>query len=109
MFNNYKCERCGYTTNQRSHFKKHLNRKRVCNPTQNNISIEDIWDKYGFGNGNHKVTIEVTQKSPKSNPKVTIANLFGCIFCEKKFLYKQGRCRHMKKCKKKNEIETNKN
>ena len=44
----YKCARCGYTTNQRCNFKNHLNRKNICNPLLEDISIDEIKFLYGF-------------------------------------------------------------
>ena len=41
----YICERCGYETNKRSHFYRHLARKKECKSI-NNISIEEICKKY---------------------------------------------------------------
>ena len=105
----YECERCGLISNQRSNFKRHLNRKLSCNPIKNNISIEEIWDKYGFESGKSKVSSWVSQKSVKSKAKVSIEKKNSCNFCKKKFKHKQSRYNHMKKCKEKNEVEINKN
>ena len=43
----YICERCGYKTNKKSHFYRHLIRKRVCKSI-NYIPIEEIREKYGI-------------------------------------------------------------
>ena len=39
----YTCKRCGkYETHIRSHFLRHLNRKKPCKPHLNNIKIETL-------------------------------------------------------------------
>ena len=45
---NYLCDRCGFNTNLRGNFKRHINRKRACIAIKNNISVEEIKEKYGF-------------------------------------------------------------
>ena len=45
---NYKCNRCGYIASQRCNFKNHLNRKNICNPILEDISIDEIKFLYGF-------------------------------------------------------------
>ena len=37
----YKCLRCGYTNHIKSHFYKHLYRKKICDPKLSNITIEE--------------------------------------------------------------------
>ena len=46
----YECVRCGYNTKHRGHLLNHLNRKNICNPSLDNISIEEIKIYYGFEN-----------------------------------------------------------
>ena len=46
----YRCFRCGYTTKQKTHFINHLNRKNICNPTDENMEIIEIKKYYGFIN-----------------------------------------------------------
>ena len=38
----YKCMRCGFTTNHKNNFRKHLNRKFVCKPLLNDVTLEFI-------------------------------------------------------------------
>ena len=45
---NYTCKRCGYNTKHKASFKNHLNRKNICNPLLENISIEDIKNMYNI-------------------------------------------------------------
>ena len=42
----YICDRCGYQTNNKSHFYRHLIRKTVC-IAKSDISIELVREKYG--------------------------------------------------------------
>ena len=44
----YNCSRCGYNTLRRSHMKNHLNRKNICKPVLEDISIEQICFLYDF-------------------------------------------------------------
>ena len=44
----YYCDRCGYSTNHRSVFKKHLNRKNICKPHLSNADIATIKERYNF-------------------------------------------------------------
>ena len=38
----YKCFRCGYVATQRCNFRNHLNRKNICKPILEDISIEEV-------------------------------------------------------------------
>ena len=44
----YVCFRCNYNTTHKNSFKNHLNRKFICNPILEDISIESIKLFYGF-------------------------------------------------------------
>ena len=46
----YTCGRCGYSSKNKSYYKKHLLRKVICEPSIDNISIRQIYDDtYGEG------------------------------------------------------------
>ena len=45
---NYECFRCGYIASQKNNLRNHLNRKNICNPILDNVSIELIKNYYGF-------------------------------------------------------------
>ena len=45
---NYKCQRCGYETNHKSVFKKHLLRKNLCKPKLNEITRYVLLCTNGF-------------------------------------------------------------
>ena len=40
--NKYECIRCGFVTNLRGNFKRHLNRKFICMPKKNDIPINKV-------------------------------------------------------------------
>ena len=42
----YTCDRCGFTTNIRTHFVRHLTRKNICLPILNDISLIAIVERY---------------------------------------------------------------
>ena len=44
----YTCNRCGYNTQHNSSFKNHLNRKNICTPILDNISIDYIKNLYNL-------------------------------------------------------------
>ena len=44
----YECMRCGYKTSQRCNFKNHLNRKNICKPLGEDISIQYIQQYYNL-------------------------------------------------------------
>ena len=44
----YNCERCGYETERKSNFKNHLNRKKLCLPLLDDVSVDYMKYKYGL-------------------------------------------------------------
>ena len=44
----YICNRCGYVAKQKSHLLNHLNRKNICVPLLEDISIEEVKKYYNF-------------------------------------------------------------
>ena len=131
----YKCMRCGYIASQRCNFKNHLNRKIVCHPILEDISIENIKIKYGFiklDNDPQKSSLS-PQKSSFSPPHKSSlfphksslfpqksslfpqkSSLFDhstnnnlvCKFCARNCSRSDNLKRHLKTCKKKKEYET---
>tara|TARA_Y100000590_G_scaffold462125_1_gene625422 strand:- start:1926 stop:2870 length:945 start_codon:yes stop_codon:yes gene_type:complete len=118
MDNLYKCERCNYTTNQRSHFIKHLNRKYICKTENKNISIEEIKKKYGIKIISPKVveispnvknpTIKISPKVVEISPNIKFSK-FSCDFCNKSFKHKQSIYKHLKNCLIKKQLEKDQN
>lgn len=94
MSNNYICERCHYTTNNRSKFKRHLGRKYMCHPVYSNTSISNISDKY-FDNINNCDKIINDDNLAKFGN-----NKFVCRYCEDIFKHKTSLITHEnKRCK----------
>ena len=86
----YNCERCGFHTNHKPNFERHLKTK-----------------KHNESPQSHHL---VTTKSPFSHHKVTIFDEkepapFECHYCSKRFKFKQGMYRHIKYYCKKNKDE----
>jgi len=66
----YCCDRCGYSTNHRSVFKKHLNRKNPCKNYLSNTDIATIKGKYNFNCEEKNETLHNSEKTPsKFTPK----------------------------------------
>ena len=61
----YTCFRCEYTTYHKNSFKNHLNRKNICKPLLEDISIDEIKFYYGFENDENCST-KIHQNPPKS-------------------------------------------
>jgi len=65
----YICFRCGYNGKQKICLIRHLNRKNVCNPTDDDVDIEVIKDYYGFEN-NNRITPNHSKITP-NHSKIT--------------------------------------
>ena len=127
----YKCFRCGYSTTHKASLINHLKRKNICNPTLEDISIENIIKYYRFemtpkqhlndtqtapfDTQNKKM--DSTQIAPSEHPNSTLGapkqHLLGakknmCEFCEKTFTRKTGLTKHLKCCKYKKICENKK-
>lgn len=112
---NYTCQRCGYTTNRKSNFKNHLNRKFPCKhkPSKTNIKnntsknkqkksneIPSVLKKNDRNVSRNRMTVKNT--SAKCQPVVSqmSARKFECCNCFKIFTTRQAKFKHMKKrCK----------
>ena len=79
----FKCLRCGFETDRKYNFVKHLNRKFKCEPKINDIDIKIIMKKNN---------IKVNDKKRKKN--------FVCSKCYKSFTRKDSLIRHVNgRCK----------
>ena len=134
----YNCLRCGYIASQKINLKHHLNRKNICKPILEDISIEDVKKFYGFEtpskihqnppnlhqnppnqppNRPPKIYTKNHQKPPKS-PKFSTKNhqkppkneiVNECPYCYKTFSRLDSLKRHYGRCKiKKKETENDK-
>jgi len=127
---NYSCLRCGYIASQKINLKHHLNRKNVCKPILEDISIEEVKNYYGFeiNSTNHqnppklhqnpqnlplKISTKKHQNPPKfekistkkhqNPPKIPVIN--ECPYCCKTFSRSDSLNRHFGRCKIKKEKE----
>jgi len=62
----YECFRCGYICNHRGNFQHHLNRKNICNPTEDDVSIEEIKKYYGYDINSE--SLQITPNHSKITP-----------------------------------------
>lgn len=116
---NYKCIRCGYTTNDKSKIKSHFNRKTVCKPKLNNINLDQYKEKILNGeeiileNDIHKKSTNylhhIHKKSTLYPQKIhnlsTFNNIeednWNCEFCKKELSSYKSLWRHLRNCKEK--------
>ena len=124
----YICNRCGYVNKHKGNFKNHLNRKNICKPTLDDISIEEVKFYYGFEikeNYSTKIhqnppkstkthQIDIHQNPPKytkmvkkihQNPPKSTKN-YACKYCNRIFSRSDSLNRHYTRCKGKKEAET---
>ena len=98
----YICNRCGYVNKHKGNFKNHLNRKNICKPLLEDISIEEVKFLYGLiydpktTQNDPKMLKKKLNKQPKTTqkqPKTTQNNPFlkSCDFCLKSFKLNQVR------------------
>ena len=132
------CNRCGYVAKQKSHLLNHLNRKNICVPLLEDISIEKMYEIYNFKNDSkqHPNSTQIAPFSTQTAPKQQLNDNFGCQetapkqhlnstqpapkqhllapkknmcqFCEKTFTRKTGLTKHLKCCKQKKIFEEEK-
>jgi len=128
----YICNRCGYNAKQKINLIRHLQRKNICSPTLENISIEEVKKHYDFkiDTKNHqnppklhqttpnlppKSTTKIHQNTPKLEkiptkkhqkpPKKPIIN--ECMYCYKEFSRIDSLNRHYGRCKIKKKEKNN--
>jgi hypothetical protein len=84
LYKMYTCSRCDYTTINLNHFKKHINRKNICKPIENDIDINILREKYNNKGRNTE---------------------FKCEYCEEIFENAVKKFRHKQKCSNNPEID----
>ena len=130
----YKCYRCGYVGKQKNHLKNHLNRKNICKPILEDISIEEVKYIYKLET-TPKQHPNDTQTTPKQHPNSTFLenetapkrhpndtqttpkrhpndtqttpnfSTRECKYCKKNFTRKSGLIKHLNICIVKKEKE----
>ena len=127
----YECLRCGFLASQKSNLESHLNRKNICEPILEPISIDEVKKYYGFINNSDSTqtapfsnqtavfstqtapsevlnnSVISTQIAPEQHPNST-QNLHACQFCNKSFTRKTGLTKHLKICKYNSDIDKDK-
>ena len=103
----YECQRCGYNTTLRGNIKQHLNRKNICEPILDNISIEEMKEIYNL-NETSKITSNnsnslICPSKKLQKPQKNVVNK-QCSYCCKEFSRIDNLNRHLKKCKMKNNV-----
>jgi len=108
----YNCVRCGYETKHKGHFKNHLNRKNICIPLLEDISINEIINYYNL------YLDKMNPLESKMNPNESKINLkeskneldkLKCEYCCKFYSTNSNLNKHLKICKiKKKTNEQNK-
>jgi hypothetical protein len=82
----YKCPRCGFDTNHKAVFKKHLTRKNTCQSNYSNISIKKIVKMFSLNLD--IISKDLSKKGKKYNKNCK------CKYCDKLFSSRQSRSRH---------------
>ena len=75
----YICLRCGFKASQRSNLENHLNRKNICDPIDDFISIDEVKKHYGF-DIKKKTEPKLNQNEPKLNPNEPKMNPFEPMY-----------------------------
>ena len=88
----YNCETCNYSTNDKSHFNRH------------NLSK----NHHAFDDNENFILADRTESIPKPYQSHTIKKIFSCKFCEKIYSQKSSLNRHLSICKKKLNIDNEK-
>ena len=88
----YTCMRCEYETDRKSNFINHLSRKKICKPSNKDVTINYMMRFYNLNDS------KKTKKIEK----------YSCIGCNKKFSRKSNLERHWNSCIKYNEYVNDK-
>jgi hypothetical protein len=116
----FTCTRCGYNTELKYNFKKHLTKKNICPPKKSNVMREAILKEYGLTERKCFVNVftpnvnvskcsksVTTQQDDIIDENQNAEDLqYQCNYCHKKFKTRQSKYQHQKKyCKQKSITE----
>ena len=93
------CPRCHFTTDKKSTFVNHLNRKKICLPTYSHLSIKQIKKKMSITNQKKKSKCKKIIKEKNGKKK------FICEYCDKLYSNFSNLKRHWDKCNEENKIK----
>ena len=96
---NYRCPRCGFETNHKAVFKKHLTRKKICEPKIKHIALKKIVKQYSLNIDLEDLPKEMFSKN-KNNSNYKRKKEYCCNYCNKMFTTRQAKSKHqLKSCK----------
>ena len=115
----YNCINCNFTTNDKSKYRRHLNRRFKCGINQNENKRLGVKPKNAEKNLDetlpevrHEVSqnlSKISQRLAKNFLQKSEKNEFLCRFCKKKFMHLSSRSKHEKHRCKKRELHVNNN
>ncbi len=111
----HRCNRCGYTTSRRCNFIRHLRRKFPCPPTNQEISVLDVYNMNFKQNDVEELThnnILATNNNSILTACDSIltacdstSEKYVCIYCKNGFKHPQSKYRHQKTCSRRKSCE----
>jgi len=103
----YNCNRCGYITTHKGHFKTHLNKTRTCPPIKSSIQRSVILNELYMTSHAQTVSTLCPQLTKLSNLNDSNdGNVHKCDMCEKTFKSSSSRYRHQRKFCNKNKEQS---
>ena len=99
---NYICPRCNYKTHILTIYKRHLKRKKICNPIISKTNLQKEYIKYNIKDKHiltQNNTIETTKNVGSHKITQNNTNFSICKYCDKEFSRTDSLTRHYKTCK----------
>lgn len=104
---NYRCDRCGYGTQRKSHYMAHINKINICKSTtdNSNVNIYQLYKKYNIPFDENKISpLWKEYIKTKDIETINIKKYITCQYCDKIFSRKDNLKRHLIKCLNKTKI-----